>query len=695
MNTKHRSFGPAAFVGATLLAASAVAEVTHIEVTSRGEIVQGQRFGGVGAYEKLVGTMHFAVDPDADVNRIVRDIAHAPRNGEGAVEFSADFFLIRPVEAGRGNGALLFDVANRGNKTMLSRFNRAPRSPDPESAADFGDGFLQRHGFSLLWVGWQFDVPAGDDRMRVSVPAAGAGGTPVRGLVRSDFIVRERVSSHTLADGGHIPYPVADPDNEANVLTVRDSRTRTRQPIERTQWGFGRLEGERVVPDRGMVYLRGGFEPHRIYEAVYESENPGIAGLGLAAIRDAVSMLKHEGAAELGVGAREFERAIAFGSSQSGRLLRTFLHDGFNEDERQRKVFDGVVPHIAGGSRGSFNHRFAQPSRASWNYFYPNALFPFTGRVQTRPDWDEHECEGCPDPIDVTQLVFRGGKTDGLLAGIAPELMPKVVYTNSSNEYWRGSAALTHLTIDARDMAPLDNERIYLFAGTQHGPARFPPSVSRGQLPGNPNDYGWFLRALLIGLDEWIADGVEPPPSSYPTRNDGTLTALGYLAFPDITGVSTPDRVEPVVDLDFGPRFHSEGIATLEPPDVGPTYPLMVPQVDADGNEIAGLRSPELAVPLATYMGWSLFGPAFGPPNQLVSLQGSYIPFAASRAERVQRQDPRPAVLERYANRDEYLDRLTRYANGLVDQRYLLAEDVPEIVRRAAAHWDALVPADR
>ena len=678
MNTKNCFVRLGALAAAAMLAVSATAEVTRIEVTSQGEIAGGQHFGDAGAFEKVAGTMHFAVDPDAAANRIVRDIAHAPRNEEGRVEFSADFFLIRPVDTERGNGTLLFDVANRGRKLMLSWFNMAPGSPDPESAADFGDGFLQRHGYSLLWVGWQFDVPQDDGMMRVSVPQAGAGGHSVSGLVRSDFIVRERVSSQGLGDRGHVPYPVADPDNPANVMTVRDHPGGERQPIDRTLWGFGRLENGEVVPDRGSVYLRGGFEPHRIYEVVYESENPGIAGLGLAAIRDAVSTLKHDGAAELAVSADAFERAIVFGASQSGRLVRTFLYDGFNADERHRKVFDGAIPHIAGGARGSFNNRFAQPSRASWSFFYPSAIFPFMSREQTEPAWGE--CEGC------------GGLTDGLLAGIAPEHMPKIFHSNSSNEYWRSTAALTHISLDAEDVQPLDNERIYLLAGTQHGPAAFPPRIGQGRLPANPNEYTWFLRALLVALDAWIADEVEPPPSSYPKLADGTLAALGHLEFPDIPGVSTPSHIEPVAGLDFGPGFRTDGVATIEPPTLGPAYPLRLPQVDVDGNETAGLRSPDLAVPLATYTGWNLFDPSVGPEDELVSLLGGYIPFAATADERERRQDPRPAILERYAGRDAYIGRVTQYSTGLVEQGYVLAEDVPEIVRRAAAHWDALVP---
>ena len=643
-------------------------EVVRIAVEERGEVASGARYGLAGGYEKLRGRIDFEIDPDAPVNAAVADIGLAPTGPDGRVAFSADFFVLKPKRAARGNGTILLEVSNRGGKGMLQMLSRAAPSRDPETAAELGDGFLLRNGFTLLWVGWQLDVPDGDDVLGVGVPRAGGRGAPVRGLVRSDFVVRERVEHHSLADRNMVAYPVADPGAETSVLTVRDAPLDEREIVPREQWRFARVDGGRVVDDPTYVHLDGGFEPNRIYEVIYEAENPPLAGLGLAAVRDAVSHLKHEAVPELGLDAGDLERAIAFGISQSGRMLRTFLYDGFNEDERQRKVFDGVMPHIAGGARGSFNHRFAQPSRASWSFFYPNAVFPFA---------DTELAD------DVT------GARDGLLARIDPRFMPKVLYTNSSNEYWRGSAALTHVTPDGRtDIELMDDVRMYFFAGTQHVPAAFPPPEGAGQQPHNPNDYGGFLRALLLELNDWVETGDPPPESRYPTLRDGTLTAFEDLRFPGIPGVNVPQAIAPVYRVDHGVDFASTRIPTLEPPQVGAAYPLLVPQVDSDGNEVAGLAAPEVAVPLGTYTGWSLYRTPFGPEDELVSLQGSYVPFARTRAERETRGDPRPSIEERYPSREHYIGLVAEHASMLVEQGYLVAEDLPWVVERAAERWE-------
>lgn len=639
----------------------ASAEVARVVVTSRSDVADGASYGLAGPYEALAGRLHFEIDPDARVNRAIADIDHAPTNDAGRVEFSADFYLLKPKDAARGNGSLLFEVSNRGGKGMLAMLNRASGSLAPSTAADMGDGFLLRQGFSLLWVGWQFDVPPGDGRLRVDVPAA-AG---VKGLVRSDFVVRQATDTQSLADRNMIAYPAAAPDSDVHVMTVRDTPLGQREVVPRARWRFARRNGDAVVDASTHVYLDGGFEPNRIYEVVYESEDPPIAGLGLAAVRDAVSMLKHDDVPELGFEAGAVTRAVGFGISQSGRVLRTFLYDGFNEDERQRIVFDGLMPHIAGGARGSFNHRFAQPSRASWSFFYPNAVFPFA---------------------DIEQS--DGALTDGLSSGIEPRYRPKIVYTNSSNEYWRGSAALTHVGVDGRADLPLpDYVRLYLFAGTQHVMTRFPPSSQNGQQANNPNDYSGFLRALLVKLNDWIATGAEPPPSRYPQLRDGTLTPFDALRFPRIPGVAQPQTLTPVRRIDHGESFRTTRVATVEPPRVGEPYPLLLPQVDADGNEVAGLVSPELAAPLATYTGWSLYREPYGPEDELVSLQGSYIPFPRSRAEREAAGDPRPSVEERYPTREHYIGLVAEHATSLLEQGYLLDEDVPWAVERAAGHW--------
>lgn len=653
--------------------AAAAAEITSIDVHDRAVVAGGAAYGAAGPYERLRGTLHFSVDPRAAANQIVTDLTLAPTNADGLVEFAADFYLLKPQDATKGNGALLFEVSNRGRKGILPMLSRAAASLDPLAPEQLGDGFLLEQGFALLWVGWQHDPPPGEpDLLRVYPPSV-AADPPVTGLVRSDFVVRsEGVYDYSLADGAHVAYPAIEPDGAAHTLTVRDEPLGARTTIPRSDWRFARREASgQVVPDPTRIYLASGFTPKRIYEVVYTSANPPLAGLGLAAIRDAVTYVKHDGAAELGLPRGTLDRALAFGISQSGRLLRTFLYEGFNADERERRVFDGVLAHIAGGARGGFNTRFAQPSRASSSYFYPNDIWPFTDATQT-------------DPLS--------GVSDGLLAHLDPKFVPKIFYTNSSNEYWRGHAALTHVTLDGQeDLPPGDTTRIYHFAGTQHGPARFPPRVQAGRLADNPNAYSWFLRALLARLDAWVARSAAPPPSRYPTLADGTLVERRALTFPSIPGVTLPRELLAPQRLDFGPQFRNNGIATIEPPKVGAAFPVLLPQVDADGNEQGGLRSPELAVPLATYMGWALYDPRLGRDDELVSLQGSFVPFPVDAEARQRLGDPRRSIFERYADRDSYLAAVDRAARALAAEGYLRTDDLGAVVAQAEERWHVLV----
>ena len=636
------------------------AEVVRIDVDWRDDIADGASYGNAGPYERLAGRIHYAVDPSNPANRIVTDIDFAPVNGAGLVEFSADFVLVKPKDVAAGNGAVFFDVVNRGRIAALGRFNGAASSGDPLVVETYGDGFLLEQGFALLWVGWQHDVPSRDGLLRVNPPVATNAGEPIEGLVRSDIFVAEKVYSHSLGDRGHVAYPVADPADPRNVLTVRDGMTGEREIVPREEWQFARLEGDRVVEDPTSVHLAGGFEPGRIYDVVYVSENPPVAGLGLAAIRDAISMLKYGSAEELDIASGAIDRAIAFGSSQSGRLLRTYLHDGFNGDEQGRRVFDGVIPHIAGAARGSFNVRFAQPSRAPGGAFdYPNRLFPFADTEQS-------------DPIT--------GMTGGLLADIGPETMPRVFYTNSSTEYWRSVAALAHTTPDGmQDLPSPENSRIYHFAGTQHGPAPFPSSPGDDGHLRNPNDYDWFLRSLLLRMDRWITDDEPPPPSRHATLEAGTLVSHEDLSFPEVPGVDVLDEVSILHALDFGPELASRGFITQEPPVLGPAYPFLVPQVDEGGNEIGGLRSPDIAVPLGTYTGWL--------PGNPVSGAGIFKPFARTRAEREATGDPRQSIEERYGILNRYLELVEETALPLMDEGYLRPEDVPEIFRAAEIRW--------
>jgi len=646
---------------ALLLPVFGRAALVRIEVKERSDVLNGKAFGSAGAYERIVGRAWFAVDPKLAANRIVVDLDRAPRNADGLVEFSSDIYILKPKDPKAGNGSVLFEVSNRGGKGMLGIFNRAGGSTDPRSEREFGDGFVFEQGYTLVWTGWQFDVPDTPNLLHFYAPVV-AG---VKGLVRAEITVDRKETSHSVADRNHRPYPVLNPDDSALALTVRDRVDGARRTVPRADWH---------IEDASRIVMPAGFEPGRIYELVYTAQDSPVAGTGLAAIRDLISYLKYGGARDetLGEQNRYLKRAIAFGVSQSGRLLRTYLYDGFNQDERNRKVFDGVMAHVAGGGRGSFNIRFAQPSRDGHpflNTLYPTDVFPFT-------DLDETE----------------GGLTDGLLThAMKPADWPKIFYSNSSYEYYGRDASLIHTSIDGKKDAPLPpSTRIYFFAGGQHGPAAFPPPQNHTQNPSNPNPYTWSLRALLSDMNAWVKDNVAPPPSLYPKVSADQAVPLGAVQFPKIPGVAFPTRTTRAYRADYGPQYRKEGIVTQEPPKLGAPFPLMFPQVDRDGNDVSGIRLPEIQVPLATFTGWNLRTPDIGAPDELYSMQGSWIPFPRTKADRVKSGDPRLSIEERYASREEYLAKFEAAAKSLAASGYLLAADVPKLVERGAAEWDYL-----
>jgi len=642
------------------LAGSAIvahAEVTRIEVTSRSDVLGGKPFGDTGSYEKVVGKAYFAVDPNDPANKQIIDVDKAPRDADGRVSFSADFYALIPKDAVRGNGVALLDVLNRGRKNMLGAFNRAPARADPSTEADFGDGFLMRRGFALLWIGWQFDIPNRDGLMGLDAPGVTDQGRPITGQVTTSFVPNTSSQGYSLSDLARYAdtthYPPLDPAAASSSLTVRDGFLATPRLIPRDQWQFGRLVDGRVVPDITALLLTSGFEPGRVYELTYEARGAVVSGLGFAALRDFTSALKHTQRGPFA----QMHYAYAFGRSQDGRLLREFLYEGFNTDEAGRRVFDGVIAHVAGAARGGdFNARFARPNGLG---FFVTTLFPYLDMPQR-------------DPVT--------GRTDGLLKRLAAGQQPKIFYTNSSTEYWGGgrAAALTHTTLDGQADAQVpDNVRIYLFTGTQHVPGGFLASQGPGQQLPNPNEYSWAERALLVALDRWVREGLMPPASRHPRLADETLVPQPALDFPSLPGVRSPATIP-------GPyRADLPGLPAEHP------LPFLVPNVDRDGNETAGIRLPNVAVPLATYTGWNFRSPAIGQPNELLPLTGSYIPFAATRAEREHAGDPRPSLEERYLDRATYLARVNEVAANLVAERYLLEEDRVPVVTRAMARWDA------
>ena len=545
---------------------------------------------------------------------------------------------------------------------------------------DFGDGLLMRLGLTVIWVGWQFDVPERDGALRLEVPVATDDGAPIEGFVRSDWTIDRAAETLHIGHRNHRPYPVADPHHAGNVLTVRDGRMAERTVIPRDRWELGRLVAEEFVPvasddDRPThIRLDGGFEAGRIYELVYRARDPVVVGLGLAAIRDVMSYAKYADGAAFPV-----DRGLAFGVSQTGRFLRHLVYQGFNTDEQGRQVYDGLLVHTAGGGRGSFNHRFGQPSRDAHRYsafFYPTDIFPFTGRTQT-------------DPLS--------GQRDGLLAhAFDPTHLPKIFYTNTGYEYWGRAASLVHTTPDGTaDVELLPNERLYHLASGQHSGARFPPrAVDRlddsPAYRGNPLDFLTTLRALLVDLVEWVDHGALPPASSHPTIRQGTLVGIDRVDFPDIPGAPFPEVIHEAYRADYGERW-AQGIVDVQPPRLGPAHPSLVSQVDAFGNEIAGVRALELLVPLATYAPWQLRAGYPGAEDELVDFRGTWIPLPRTEAERAAAGDPRPSVELLYPSRQDYLAKAARAAISLVDRRYLLAEDLSRVLGRAEDYWDLIV----
>ncbi len=652
-------------VSLVLLSGDVLAEVVGLEITDRQVVLEGKAFGDVGAYERITGTIRFALDPADRHNQDIVDLEFAPLDHDGRVIASADLMILAPVEQGKGSGTALLEVSNRGGKAALGYFNRGGFSSLPESADDFGDGLLMERGLTVVWVGWQFDVPQEVGRLRLTVPVARQGEAPLTGLVRSDWTVDEPADVLAVAHRNHIGYPVLDRAHSDNVLTSRTGRLAEREVIPRELWRF---------TDGTHIALDGGFDAGLIYELVYRAADPAIVGLGLAAIRDTMSWLKNDPACPVSV-----ERGLGVGISQTGRFLRHFLYQGFNTDEQDSQVFDGLLIHSAGAGRGSFNHRFAQPSRDGHRYsafFYPTDLFPFSGRNQRDP---------------------TTGQRDGLASRhLADGHLPKVFYTNTGYEYWGRAASLLHTSLDgSADVEPLANERLYHLRSGQHFVSRFPPSAD-AQLPGapgwrgNPLDFLWTERALLVALQDWVECGIAPPPSAYPRIDDGTLVSPGELVFPKILGLAAPTVIHEAYRVDYGEMWE-EGMVTRQPPLLGLAYQSLVSQVDEIGNELAGLPAVETLVPLATYTPWSVRTGFVGADHELVDFYGNYLPLPRTEAERLALGDGRPSVESLYASRSEYVARVREAARSLAARRLLLAEDVSAIVQRAEAQWQLIV----
>ncbi|MDB6004798.1 MAG: hypothetical protein JWR15_1785 [Prosthecobacter sp.] len=598
---------------------SSSAAVVRVEVLDRSDV-------GKSGYEQIVGRLHFEIDPMLPGNAIIADVGLAPVNAAGKVSFSSDLHLLKPKDAASSNGAAWVEIPNRGGK------------------AGKNDS-LMKQGFTVMTVGWEFDLPQQAGKMRIEVPSArNKDGSAIRGIVHATFTPDKAGGEQTLTDVTvYQPVDVDGPESRLIVRTCLASPGGSEVP--RKSWS---LKGNRL-------HLEGGFELGRTYEMFYLAEAPPLAGLGYAAIRDAVAWLKHDAGSLAPV-----KHAYAFGSSQCGRFLRDFVYLGFNTDEQDRQTLDGVLAHVAGAGRLVLNQRWSTPRSVSGFY---TASYPFADTAQA-------------DPVS--------GHEEGVLENSRAKHPPKIFYTNTAAEYWGAGrvAALTHTTPDGtKDISFPDNVRSYFFAGTQHGASAFPPTAQAKDGPlANPVNASAVVTALRQAMHRWVTEDIAPPPSVHPKLADGTLVPAAEVRFPMISGMGNPRL------LKAGGRVRNPQWA--DGAGEGVELPLLVPQVDADGNDIAGIRMPDVAVPLGTATGWVFRPASMGSPLETVLLRGAWVPFATTLERREAARDPRQAMGERYASREAYLSKVKEVLQKLIGQRFLSEEDLEPQLKQSGERWD-------
>ena len=639
----------------------------RLKIERRVDVADGHSFGTAGAYERLVGKVHFALDPNDARNQNVVDLELAPRNGAGLVEFSGDLDILKPVDLALGNRRLLYDVSNRGGKTSLRAFNDSPPDADPTTLASFGNGYLMRNGYTVVWSGWQGDLLPEADLLTAELPEALQDGKRLRGTVRQEFIADEEgIISMPVSGGANIRcYETLDLDTSHSSLTVREHEQEPRVPVAAADWAFADPGGN---PSAVHCFVKGGFRPGWIYELIYDTEGSRVMGLGIVGIRDLMSFLRY-GAVDADGTANPLagyaEKAYSYGQSLSSRVVRQFVYDGYNEDTEGRRVFDAVYSHTSGGGRLFANMRFAQVGRfprQHEEHQWPSERYPFA--YSPVPDAFSNE---------VDSVLKR------------PESDPLVMHTHTNTEYWNRHASLGHT--DPRtgdDIAIPETVRVYVLASAQHMGTNVLPGDISQQQTNNMNN-GPAMRAAFTNMDRWASDGTPPPPSLVPRRADGTLVGAGEAleAFPNVPGLTMPAAPSSLPYFDYGPDFN-KGLISEHPPKAvaGQTYPVQVPQVDSDGNDIAGLRTPEIVAPIGTHFGWNIRRNGFAE-GDLSLLNGGFVPFARTRAEREASGDPRPSIEERYGTHEAHVRAITNAASALVGEGRLLQEDADRYVEAA------------
>ncbi len=634
-----------------LIPVAATAKVVKVEIISREVVSFSAEHSSAGAYERITGIIYLEVDPNDPANKLIVDLKYAPKNELGMVEFSTEFELHKPVDTNRGNHRLMYFVNNRGNKMGEEHFNYQT-----------GRNWLYSQGYSYLWCGWNCDVIEGDQSFNIYVPIAADKGEIITGKIYAEIIsfANDVTFSQPIVWGGSLVYAPLNMDRSDAKLTMRQYRHDEPIEIPQTEWKFARFKNGEIIPDSGSIYIKEGFKPGWLYDLVYVGKNPKVTGLGLAAIRDVVSFFRYEKADEVGNKnplASIIEQTFAWGHSQSARLLNHFIYQNFNGDEKKQIVFDGIMLNCPGAGKGLFNSRFAQFTRHGSQHednLFPIDFFPFATVKQD-------------DPIS-------GKMGDAFDEARKSGFMPKMMIINSSTDYWTRGASLLHTDVEGKtDIEIDDNVRIYSIAGYTHVDSRI----------------GIIGRALLTALDQWVSFGIEPPVSRIPKISDGTLVSLDKFKknFPNIPDIIMPESFYHPLRLDMGPRWETDGIADNVPPKIGKPYVCLVPQVDKDGNEIAGIKLPALQLSLATFVGWSMRSPSFS--NSLKRNTGSVFPMPVTTEAQRKANDPRKAILERYPTREDYLAQITKSLLHLKSKRFLLDEDVTRLLMEFAqlTYW--------
>ena len=661
---------------------TAQSRITRIQVTAQqAPTFGGYSWPGVGRYEKIAGVAFGEVDPADPKNALIVDIGLAPKNARGMVEYSFDFYILKPMVPARSMRTMMYEPPNRGRKTW-NTFGRVPAGNDPGATitdpAALANSFLMPRGITIVWSGW--DKSAGSSNAgfntTITLPIAkNPDGSSITGP-SYEYIV---TGGATYA----LNYAAATLDKSQARLTHRVRLDDPPVDVPASGWNYN--------ADGTAISLAGGnFVNNDIYEFAYTAKDPSVNGLGFAAVRDWNAWLRYATADDFGNRnplAGLITRVYTEVVSQPGRFLNDFRHLGFNQAEDGRIVFDGLMQWIAAGDGLNLNYRFSQPGRTERNrqdHLYVEGVFPFA---------------------NVTTTDVLTGKTDSRLARCsATGTCPVAAEIYSANEYWVKAASLLHTTPDGlADLPDSPFARNYFIASHQHGTGSA-TSMGSCQQFQNPLDAAPIQRALFVALDDWVR-GTAPPPSAVPRLADSTLAPplpQAGMGFPNIPGVTYNGLKTTRYLLDYGPAYYTGGVATINPPLFnapyqdnpanGPIYPSFIPKTDADGNDTAGIRLPDVTVPLATYTGWALrSGPQAGDGCES---SGQYIPFAKTQADRLASGDPRLSVAERYPTFTAYNDAIKAAVDGLIARRLMLCEDAAaEQTRLMNAGVAAGVPA--